>query len=80
VSLAFLLVLDPRHLDAKSFLSLFLGDGADTQAGTDAEVPLVNEQPTVREDSDVWCARLGHELLRWVGGAFSKAAVRQSNL
>lgn len=27
--LAFLLVLDPRHLDAKSLLRLFLGDGAD---------------------------------------------------
>ena len=34
--------------------------GADTQADTDTEVPLVNEQPTVREDGDAWCACLGH--------------------
>ena len=50
--LAFPFVLDPRHLDAKSFLSLLLGDGPDTQADTDAEISLVDEQPTVREDGD----------------------------
>jgi hypothetical protein len=76
VCLAFPLVLDPRHLDAKSFLSLFLGDGADAQADTDAEVSLVNEKPTVREDGDPWCACLRHGLLRWGRGALSKAAVR----
>ena len=64
VRIAFLLVLDPRHLDAKSFLSLFLRHGADTQSDTDAEVPLVNEQPTVCEDGDAWCASCGQELLR----------------
>jgi hypothetical protein len=63
VCLAFPLVLDPRYLDAKSFLSLFLRDRTDTQADTDAEVSFVNEQPTVRKDSDAWCASCGHELL-----------------
>jgi hypothetical protein len=80
VRLAFLLLLDPRHLDAKSFLSLFLGDGADTQADTDAEVSLVNEQPTVSEDGDAWCAGRGHVLLRWGGGALSEAAARARKL
>ena len=64
MGLAFPIVLDSRHLDAKSLLRLFLGDGADTQADTDAEVPLVNEQSSIREDSNARCAGLGHELLR----------------
>ena len=32
-----------RHLNTKSFPSLFLGDGADTQADTNPDVSLVNE-------------------------------------
>jgi hypothetical protein len=72
VCFAFLLVLDPRHLDAKSFLSLLLGDSPDTQADTDAEVSLVDEQPIVREDGDAGCARLGHRLLRWAEEHFRK--------
>ena len=50
VFLALVLVADPRHLDTKSFLSLFLCDGADTQANADAETPLIDESAAVSKD------------------------------
>ena len=56
--------LRPSHFDIESFLSLLLCYRTDAQADTDAEVSLVNEQPTVREDGDAGCACLGHELLQ----------------
>jgi hypothetical protein len=46
---------DPRHLDAKSFLSPFVADDANTKTDTNAEVPLVNERRPSR-NSDAWCA------------------------
>ena len=50
VCLAFPFVLDPRHLDAKSFLSVLLGYRANAQADPNPETSLVDESSAVREN------------------------------
>jgi hypothetical protein len=55
--------LHSSDFNVESFLSLLLGYRADAQAGSNAEISLIDESSAVREDSDACCASCGHELL-----------------
>ena len=64
--------LHSRHFHFESRFSLLLRCRADAYTDANAEMVLVHESPSVREDSDAGCARLGHGLLRSKRGTFSK--------